>query len=141
MATPFSIQKLIFSCRQDFREIKQDIVSHKLRFCLAFEKELTLPKSQYAENVFDYIYNLFYVKAAFNDREHGLWVNDVLDADYTDIIGVQKFIDNAYQQILLKNRDHILKMLKMDHDDPNYSAHMFQKNIKENVQILLKGIF
>jgi len=141
MATPFSIQKLIFSCRQDFTDIKNNIVSYKLRFCQAFERELSLPTSPYSENVFDYIYNLYYVKVAFNDREHNLWVADVLDADYTAIIGVQKFIEHSYQQMLLKNRDHILRVLKMDHDDPQYAAHMFQKNIRENVSLLMKGIF
>jgi len=141
MATPFSIQKLIFLCTDDFEEVKKNIVHYKLNFCLSFEKEMGGAVSQYAENLFDYVYNLFYVKPAFKEEEHRQYVDNFMSLNFTDVLGSNAFIDASYRQILIKNRDHIFKLLKIETDDVQKISYQFKKNIKQNYEIMKKGFF
>jgi spore maturation protein CgeB len=92
-------------------------------------------------NLSNYIYNLFYVKNAFEIVEHRRWVDAILSLDYNDRFLVNQYIDNSYRQILHKNKEYIFKLLKFDHDDHSHMESKFKKNIKENVGILLKGVF
>jgi hypothetical protein len=141
MSTPFAVQSLVFQCQQDFESIKSNIVHSKLKFCLELERELDLTVSVHAENIFDYVYNLFFVKPAFSKAGHKQWVAEFLDLDFTDQIAVSQYIDGAYHQIVLKNKTYIMELFKIDHDDAEHAANRFYKNLKENVEILKKGVF
>jgi hypothetical protein len=141
MATPFTIQSFVFQCHQEFNDIKNNIPKYKLKFCLDLENELPSIPIMHAENIFDYIYNLFYVKAAFTAREHKLWLNEFMDIDFLDLFVVGKYIDNAYQQIIFKNKVYVMQLFGIAHDDAAHAANQFHKNLKKNIEIIAKGIF
>ena len=57
---PFTIDRIIMDMNHNMKDIVNDIIPWKYKFCNDFETELGLETSEYSQSVFDYLFNLFY---------------------------------------------------------------------------------
>jgi hypothetical protein len=139
MGVPFCVQKLILKLKQDYSNAKKMELEEKAYFCNAFEKELSLPVSDYSEQVFDYIFNLFYSKNAFKFNEFQEYLDEVLSLDYKRTVFVAAFFNEKYGKMVTIYPEFFAKHLGIDASkDMLTNFRKISKEVRENGKIQFK---
>jgi len=140
MTTPIAVQRLFLELRGNFANVKINIVQVKTVFCNSFEIELNLPRGQsYAEDVFDYIYNVFDNQRAFESKElFAAFTREIRNWDYKYVVEVTDLIKQGYQSLLTIGIEYFSRSLGIKHPDANYAHRVMERDKKQLRERLLK---
>jgi hypothetical protein len=133
----FCLQRLCLDLR-NFQTLDSNFSFFKYNFCIDFEKEIDIPKSQYSEDVFDFLYNIYNHKKVFKGNKFKQIQDDFLGLNFNKVIEVGNYINNIYTEMAFYNRDYFYEIFKFDDNDPKKIAESFGKNLQENYDKFLK---
>lgn len=111
---PFVIDKLIVLFRRThIKKIREDLSLIKYNFCMEFEKELKLSNSNYPENVFDFIYNIHYLKQGISIECFKKYLQEIKDLDYKNKTLVNDTIFRVYKELIFTYKDYVLNYMNI----------------------------
>lgn len=126
---PFTVDKMLMSMRDNMEHIKSNVIKYKFDFSNDFVKELKLQGSiEYADTVFDYIYNLFFFKKAFGPVAHKKYVEELKDQDFRHPPRTCAYISNKYASILIIYKKYFMDYYGFTNDDPQNWARKIAAN-------------
>ena len=136
--TPVTIQKLL-NYLKAFEKVKSNLLEYKIAFCNAFEKEVKCVGEVYSEDVFDYIYNVYDNRNVFKIEEaFKFQVAEFKSLDFYKQGEVQLYIAKEYERMLFLGRDHFMRVLSLNHDDPAYIAIAVKRDPSKTREALRK---
>jgi hypothetical protein len=114
---PFVVDKLLVLFRREhIKNIRADLSKIKYNFCMEFEKELKLTHSLYPENVFDFIYNIHYLKQGISSYHFKLYLQEIKDIDYSNKTLMNECIFRVYKELILTYKDYVLNYMNAGSD-------------------------
>lgn len=135
---PFCLDKLLTKLDYDIKSIEKDLIHNKYSFCNQFKKDIGLRHDAYAQDVFDFAYNLFFFKKALSEKDFKRWLEDFRDCDFKNEVKTRMLFPVIYQQMIFSYKKFFLDYLKIEHDDADYLKYKFEKNKTEFLNKLLE---
>jgi hypothetical protein len=133
---PFSLQRLILELRNGTKNI--NVVQSKLKFCNEFEIELKIQSSRYAEDVYDFWYNI--ARLSKQIKNFDTLYKTVKSWDYKDVHGTSEEINKTYQVILSDNIELFYDIFGLTNSDPYYVTAMMEAKKKTIHSTLLTNL-
>lgn len=99
--TPFSVQMLVLQFKENFKptnslEELKELSSKKGIFCSHFEIELKTGVNSFSEDVFDYAYNLFFLKKTFTEKRFNELLEEFLSFDFRNSVFLSSIFNARY---------------------------------------------
>ena len=99
--TPFCVQNLILKFKEDFKiaesiEHLRKLSLEKNSFCCDFEKELGLVVCAFSADIFDYAYNLFFLRKTFAEKRFKELLEEFLELDFSSQFSLVSIFNQRY---------------------------------------------
>lgn len=138
MGLPFCIDKLINQMDYCFRDIEKDIKKYKFEFYKEFKKEMSHEHQFYPDDIFDFIYNLFYFKKAFSDKNFNMYLENFKDFNFKNEAETRLNCKKLYISFLMDYKKYFMEFFRIDHDDKDYFKQKFDMNKAGMINKLLE---
>jgi hypothetical protein len=135
---PFSVDKMMIEMNHNMEIIKNDTIKWKFKFCNDFEKEMKIEVGEYSHSVFDYLFNLFLFKQAFDKEDFRKYVQEFKNMDFKNAQITCRYISEKYNEFVIKYKKHFMDYFGFKHEDPLYMQRKIESNRKEIYQKMVE---